>query len=124
MVKVHNEEDDVTYISYINDDEKLDLWRVSTVTKIAQQIDRAEQSPEYPQSMLERSVKHDIRYITEHLKELGFCEFQRDGQFIHFKEYYTEGDDIFMHTKNCKECGVECLLNTDQEKCLKCRESR
>lgn len=121
MVKIH--EDDVTYISYINDDKKLDLWRVSTVTKIAQQIERAEQSPEYPLDMLPKSGRH-IRYITEYLIDLGFCEFERDGQLIHFKEYYVKGEDVFMHTKTCKDCSVESILNTDQEKCLKCRKSR
>lgn len=121
MAKIH---DDVIYVSYINDDKKLDLWRVSTVTKTAQQIERASQSPEYPQSMLERSTKYDISYITEYLTELGFCEFQRDGQFIHFKEYRVGGEDLYMCTKNCEQCDVECLLNTDQEKCLKCRDNR
>ncbi len=118
---MNNEEEGVSYIEYMDDDDKLTIWKVSTVTKIAQQIPRAESEPIYPRNVVEKSNRLDIKYITEYLKEQGFYEFEREGDLVFFKDYYTKGEGTIMHTKSCSKCCKEYIINVDETHCLLCK---
>lgn len=125
MVKIIKDEDEgVTYISYLDDEGKLEVWKISTVTKIAQKLPRNNVEPLYDRSIIDKTEQLDIRYITEYLKNLDFYEFEREGDLIFFKEYHEEGEDVFMHTKTCEgECRQELILNIDETKCKLCRNA-
>ena len=122
MVKV-NEDEGVTYVRYLDDEDKLELWKISTVTKIAQKVTKNDVEPIYDRSIIYKSEDLDIRYITEYLKSLDFYEFEREGDIIFFKEYHEKGDDVFMHTKTCISCEKEYIINVDETECLLCRDA-
>lgn len=129
MVRVNKDEDEgVTYVTYFDDERKLELWKISTVTKIALKMPKNDVEPLYDKTFIDdarktKTAQLDIRYITEYLKSQDFYEFEREGDLIFFKEYHEDRDDVFMHTKTCVSCDKELIINVDETKCLLCRNA-
>ena len=137
---MENETEDVTYISYRNDEDKKELWRVSPVTRIAEFVvqpdnllptlrrePRKNESDtpyikyqEYYTSCVKKAKVLEIRYITEYLIELGYCEFEKEGDQLHFKTYDDDPVGTIMKTKVCDTCNESCILNIDKTTCMVC----
>ena len=147
------ENEDVTYVSYRNDEGTKELWRVSPVTKIAEFIvqpdnmvpslrntlttqeaktnekrddDKKIKTPfgiytEYYKSCFSKIDKEsEIDYITEYLIKLDYCEFEKEGNQLHFKKYDEDPEGTIMKSKDCNTCEKEFVINTDKDTCLTC----
>ena len=78
-----NENDEVIYISYRNDDEKKELWRVSPVTKIAEFVVQPDNvRPTLRSELTKKEVKENEkrRKTDRELIKTPYIEYQ---------EYYT-----------------------------------
>lgn len=150
-------QEDVIYISYRNDKEVKELWRVSPVTKIAEFIVQPdnvfpplrkeltkkeqkenekrekkrqekiitpfEQYTEYYKSCSKKASLENINYITEYLLPLGYCDFEKEGDQLHFKHYDDDDFETTMKTKTCTECGTKCIICIDKTICVHCENS-
>jgi len=129
------EDDKVEYIKYYNNEKELEYWGISPVTNIAHKLlapkkpRRNKKSPEYKE--YEKQLNHfnqctgkadpvKVKYITEHLIKLGYCNFETDGNLYHFSKYFDNSRDTTMITKKCEGCDQEILLNIEVEKCRTC----
>ncbi len=121
-----NEQDDidenVSYIMYRDEENKQTLWRISPVTKIAEFIPMPEKATTYYTRCLGLAgVAMDIKYVTEYLISLGYCEFEREGDQIFFKHYDDDPTGTIMKNKNCDTCGDNCVINLDKTTCNACK---
>lgn len=121
---MENLETDVIYISYRNDDDKTELWRISPVTKIAEFIPIPKKPSEYFTRCTKAATTMDIRYITEYLIPLGYCEFERDGDQLHFKLYSDDPPGTIMKTKDCDTCNKSLIINVDETTCIGCKHMK
>ena len=76
---------------------------------------------EYYTSCVKKSNVLDIKYITEYLIPLGYCEFQREGHQLKFSSYDDDPAGTIMKTKTCETCGNSYIINIDETNCVHCR---
>ena len=118
------ENEDVSYISYRNEEDINELWRISPITKIAEFIPIPKEPSEYFTRCSKQAKSMDIKYITEYLIPLGYCEFERDGDQLHFKQYDDDPEGTIMKTKTCDTCSTVCIINIEETACMSCRSNQ
>lgn len=114
-------DENVSYIVYRDEDNKNQLWRISPITKIAEFIPvPTEPSKYYTRCLKEAGMELNIKYVTEYLISLGYCEFEREGDQIFFKHYDDDPAGTIMKSKTCQGCGENCVINVDKFTCNSC----